>query len=78
MVHCGVQSIRDDLTLAYAGNCIGDAEFVLLYEYNRSKPVFPYWKFNAFNLKTKMTKSVALSYGLARMSSIIDAVFANS
>ena len=50
MVHCGLQSIRDDLTLAYAENCIGDAEFVLLYEYNRSKPVFPYWKFNAFNL----------------------------
>ena len=52
MVHCGLQSIRDALTLAYAGNYISDAEFVLLYEYNRSKPVFPYWKFNAFNLET--------------------------
>ena len=35
MVHCGLQSIRDALTLAYAGNYINDAEFVLLYEYNR-------------------------------------------
>ena len=52
MVHCGLQSIRDALTLAYAGNYINDAEFVLLYEYMRSKPVFPYWKFNAFNLET--------------------------
>ena len=52
MVHCGLQSIRDALTLAYAGNYINDAEFVLLYEYNRSKSVFPYWKFNAFNLET--------------------------
>ena len=47
-----MQSIRDALTLAYAGNYISDAEFVLLYEYNRWKPVFPYWKFNAFNLET--------------------------
>ena len=50
MVHCGLQSIRNALTLVYAGNYISNAEFVLLYEYNRSKPVFPYWKFNAFNL----------------------------
>ena len=52
MVYCGLQSIHDALTLAYAGNYISNAEFVLLYEYNRSKPVFPYWKFNAFNLET--------------------------
>ena len=35
MVHFGLQSIRDALTLVYAGNYINDAEFVLLYEYNR-------------------------------------------
>lgn len=52
MARCGLQSVRDALTLAYAENYISDAEFVLLYEYNRSKPVFPYWKFNAFNLET--------------------------
>ena len=48
----GLQSVRDTLILARAQRCISDAEFVLLYNYNWSKPLFPYWKFEPFNVDT--------------------------
>lgn len=47
----GLQAVRDALIFAYAENYISDGEFALLYDYNRSKPVFPYWKFDKFNLE---------------------------
>ena len=48
----GLQSVRDALILARAERYITDAEFILLYDYNWSKPLFPYWKFEPFNVDT--------------------------
>lgn len=52
MSHSSLQSVRDALILARAQQYITDAEFILLYEYNWSKPLFPYWKFESFNVDT--------------------------
>jgi hypothetical protein len=48
----GLQSVRDALVLARAQQYITDAEFILLYDYNWSKPLFPYWKFESFDVDT--------------------------
>ena len=45
----GLQAVQDALVLAYDENMIDDEEFVVLYDYNLSKPLYPYWKFDAFN-----------------------------
>ena len=37
----GLQTVRDALSFPYAENVIDDVEFALLYNYNRSKPIFP-------------------------------------
>ena len=37
----GLQTVRDALTFVYAENVIEDVEFALLYDCNRSKPIFP-------------------------------------
>ena len=50
--HGGLQAVRDALIFAYAENVIDDEEFALLYDYNRSKPLFPHWKFEDFDLRT--------------------------
>ena len=46
----GLQTVRDALVLAREGQYISDAEFILLYDYNWSKPLFLYWKFDQFNI----------------------------
>ncbi|CAB3982193.1 Hypothetical predicted protein [Paramuricea clavata] len=48
----GLQAVPDALIFAYAENLIDEEEFALLYDHNRSKPLFPYWKFYEFNLDT--------------------------
>ncbi|CAB4012708.1 Hypothetical predicted protein, partial [Paramuricea clavata] len=45
-----LQDVRDSAVIAYDLNYISDIEFSLLYDYSRSKAVFPYWKFDEFNL----------------------------
>ena len=40
----------DALILARHQQYISDTEFILLFEYNLSKPLFPYWKFELFDL----------------------------
>ena len=45
-----LESVRDALVSAYFYNCISEDEFVLLYDANRSKPLYPYWKFDNFDL----------------------------
>ena len=46
----GLQSVRDALMLARMQQYISDTEFILLYECNLSKPLFPYRKFELFDL----------------------------
>ena len=43
-------TVRDSLGIAYSQNIIDDVEFVLLYDANMSKPVFPYSKFERFDI----------------------------
>lgn len=45
-----LQGVREALAFAYKDSIIDDAEFAILYKENLSKEVFPYWKFNTFNL----------------------------
>ena len=43
-------TVRDCLVIAHSQNIIDDVEFVLLYDANMSKPVFPYSKFECFDI----------------------------
>ena len=43
-------TVRDSLVIAYFQNIIDDAEFALLHDANMSKPVFPYSKYERFNI----------------------------
>ena len=43
-------TVRDSLVIAHSQNIIDDVEFVLLYDANMSKPVFPYSKFERFDI----------------------------
>ena len=42
--------VRDCLVVAYSQNIIDDVELALLYDANTSKPVFPYSKYERFNI----------------------------
>ena len=46
----GLKSIRNLILGCYADNIIDDEEFVLLYEANKSREIFPFWKFGKFDL----------------------------
>jgi hypothetical protein len=48
----GLQSARDALTFAYADHLIDDVEFALLFDYNQSKSIYPYWKYEEFDFQT--------------------------
>ena len=43
-------TVRDSLGIAYSQNIIDDVEFVLLYDANMSKLVFPYSKFERLDI----------------------------
>lgn len=46
----GPRAVRDAILISYADNLIDDEEFVLLYDANISREVYPYWKFQRFDL----------------------------
>ena len=46
----GLQSVRDVLLVSYFDDVIDDEEFTLLYEENYSRGIFPYWKYDKFDL----------------------------
>lgn len=45
-----VATVHDSLVVAYSQNIIDDVELALLYDANISKPVFPYSKYERFNI----------------------------
>ena len=47
---CGLQSVRDVLLVSYFEDAIDDVEFTVLYEENYSREIFPYWKYDKFDL----------------------------
>lgn len=47
----GLQSVREALILSFYQNIIDENEFALLYDANKSRELFPYWKFASWKLE---------------------------
>ena len=47
-----LQDVCDVLCYAYDSNFIDDVEFALLYDCNTSRRLFPYWRFDDFDITT--------------------------
>ena len=43
-------AVCEVLLISYSLNIIDEVEFALLYDANQSKPIFPYSKFERFNI----------------------------
>ena len=52
MAHHGLQGFRERLVEAYLSDLVELEEFVLLYQNNLSRLVFPHWKFEKFDLES--------------------------
>ena len=50
MAAYGLKNARDSIFYAYAEDFIGGIEFLLLYNSSYTREVYPYWKFNSFDL----------------------------
>ena len=47
---CDLESVREFLLVSYFKDTIDDVEFTVLYEENYSREIFPYWKYDKFDL----------------------------
>ena len=47
---CGLQSVLDVLLVSYIEDAIDDVEFTVRYKENYSTEIFPYWKYDKFDL----------------------------
>ena len=45
-----LRASREEIRFAYSENIIDGYESLLLYNVNRSKPIYPYWKYNTFDV----------------------------
>ena len=45
-----LRAAREQILFAYAENIIYADEFLLLYDTNHSKPIYPHWKYNTFDV----------------------------
>ena len=66
---------------AYAENVIADVEFALLFDYNRSKLIFPFWKLKMKSLIWKLgMTSRGVSHGVTfwqKWFTMVDEMFTN-
>ena len=46
-----LRAVCEQILFAYAENIIDGDEFLLLYGANQSKPIYPYWKYNTFDVE---------------------------
>ena len=46
-----LRAVREQMLFTYAENMIDVDEFSLLYDVNQSKPIYPYWKYNTFDVE---------------------------
>ena len=46
----GLKTVSDLLVLSYFDDLMDDDHFLMLYDANFSKDIYPYWKFNKFDL----------------------------
>ena len=44
-----LRAIREQILFAYTKNMIDADEFLLLYDVNQSKAIYPLWKYNTFD-----------------------------
>ena len=51
MAAMNLKPLCDFMVLCYGTNVIGDLEFILLYDYSQSREIYPYQKFNQYNLE---------------------------
>ena len=51
MVAMNLKPLCNFMVLCYGTNVIGDLEFILLHDYNQSRKIYPYQKYNQYNLK---------------------------
>ena len=56
-----LRALREDLHLSLAYNMVDAEEFVLLCDVNQSKDIYPYWKYEPFDIE-RLTSSSALLY----------------
>jgi len=54
-------TVRDALVITYSQNIIDDVEFVLLYDTNMSRPVFPYSKIERFDIDKREDEEAGLN-----------------
>ena len=45
-----LKSVREILLYAYAEDIVGETEYMLLYDVNKSRKIYPYWNFEKFDL----------------------------
>ena len=45
-----LRAVREQILFAHAENIIDADEFLLLYDVNQSKPIYPLWKYNTFDI----------------------------
>ena len=45
-----LRAIREQILFAYTENMIDADEFLLLYDVNQSKAIYPLWKYNTFDV----------------------------
>ena len=47
-----LKTTRDAILTAYVFDVLDDYEFALLYDINKSREIFPYWKYDKFDLRS--------------------------
>ena len=50
--NANLKALRDQLMLSYAENVIDSYKFILLYDANMSKDIYPHWKYSHFDTRT--------------------------
>ena len=61
-----LRAVREQILFAYAKNIIEADEFLLLYDGNQSKPIYPYWKHNTFDVGMTDEEQSLVDFGLGK------------
>jgi len=64
----GLRAIQDLLLVLYTEGLLDEEEFLLLYDANYSREIYPYWNFPSFDLMIGMTLDVELNLDFQKMT----------
>lgn len=72
----GLQSVREALLFSFQQDFIDDVEFAILYDANRSREVYPYWKFSKwdFDVWDDTECKTELRFGKKDIPHLLDAL----